>query len=563
MCSSTSKAPRVPRNLLLNAVAAEAPTWRRAVAAGVAMALSTIGLAGTSAWLIVRSAQHPAILTLTLPMGLVQFFALAKASARYAERVTTHEAALRAMGRVRAGLAAAMAPLFPVGLGPRSGEVVDAALRDVECVQDLLVTVAGPLLTSVAAGLVTVVVDGALVPWAGLSLLVALVLAAVVVPWGAQRLGRRTQGSLLTTRAAMSQFWSDAVRAGDELVFGGGAEHLRTRLEELEQRYDLLRRRHALLVGATQATGVLLSGVAVVAAVVATAQQLRAGHLANALVAVPALLAVAALELVNGVTPTLVGLRGDLAAAARVVNLTTLEPVVHEPAVPRLLHDGPLTMAQVSQVFGVAEVLRDVDLEVASGDVLLLEGPSGSGKSTIGLLAAKFMDSSGGVVARGEADYRTVTASQVRAVVGHVDDTPHVFATTLAGNLRIASPDATDEELCAALVAAGLGSFLASRPLGLATQLGGATTGLSGGEQRRLGVARALLVRHDVTFLDEPTEGLDEASAEELWRGLLAHVAGRALVVISHREADRAHATRRVRCDQGRVLETAEENHVE
>ena len=145
-----------------------APPWRRekraiarALAAGLLVTLSTVGLAGTSAWLIVRAAQRPSVLSLTVPMGLVQLFALAKAAGRYVERTQTHRAALGVMGHVRATVAALLEPLVPAGLGPRSAEVVDLVLRDVDRVQDLLTAVAGPLVTSVAAGLVTASVSRA------------------------------------------------------------------------------------------------------------------------------------------------------------------------------------------------------------------------------------------------------------------------------------------------------------------------------------------------------------------------------------------------------------------
>ena len=109
----------------------------------------------------------------------------------------------------------------------------------------------------------------------------------------------------------------------------------------------------------------------------------------------------------------------------------------------------------------------------------------------------------------GEVDLATLTGEQVRTRVGYVSDDPHVFATTLAQNVRLARPGASDDEVLGALRSAGLGPLLSTLPDALATRLGGATTGLSGGERRRLGVARALLAQRPVMVLDEPTEGLD------------------------------------------------------
>lgn len=542
-------------HLLRDALVRERPAWRRALWAGTFMALSTIGLAGTSAWLIVRAAQHPVILSLTLPMGLVQLFALAKAGGRYAERTQTHRAALSAMGHVRAAVAATIAPLFPAGLGPRSSDVVTTALQDVERVQDVLTAVAGPLTTSVVAGVATVVVAGALVPWAGIALVGALVVTGGLVPLLAAAAGRRTQQRLGAVRANMATLWSDAASAGSELLFGGTKDRLRERLADLERRYDALVHRQALVTGAIQGLGVLVSGATVVVEVVATRSQVLAGHLGVAVVAVPALLAVTALELVSGVAPNLVGLRSDLDALNRLNAFAVVDPPVHEPVVERALATGDLTLTAVSRHFGVDEVLRDVTCRLAEGDVITLEGPSGAGKSTVGWLIAKFLDPSSGVVAMGGTDYRLVSAPQVRTRVGYVDDTPHIFATTLAANVRVARPDATDAEVLEACRGAGLAALIASREPGLSMVLGGASTGLSGGEQRRVGLARALLVKRDVWVLDEPTEGLDEVTASRVLDALVENVGQGCLLIISHRARDYRHATRRWRLSGGRLDE--------
>ena len=136
-----------------------------------------------------------------------------------------------------------------------------------------------------------------------------------------------------------------------------------------------------------------------------------------------------------------------------------------------------------------------------------------------------------------------------------MDDAPHVFATSLAGNLRIAKPTATVEELEAALEAAGLSQLLATMPEGLDTQLGGSATGLSGGEQRRLGVARELLVRRPIVIFDEPTEGLDEQTATKVMSSIVERYRDGAVLVISHWGTDQVNATRRVELRDGSLGE--------
>jgi len=146
----------------------------------------------------------------------------------------------------------------------------------------------------------------------------------------------------------------------------------------------------------------------------------------------------------------------------------------------------------------------------------------------------------------------------VRGVVGMVDDAPHVFCATLADNLRVARPAATGAQLVSACEEAGLGDFLRELPQGLLTQLGGVTTGLSGGEQRRLGVARELLADRPVVIFDEPTEGLDDDAALALLTSLREHYREGVLVVISHQDAHCLANARQWRVEKGRLVETHE-----
>jgi len=545
------------KGVLVRALGEEQAPIRHAVLAGLLVSLSTIGLSGTSAWLIVRAAQEPAILSLTVPMGLVQLFALAKAAGRYLERTQTPRAALGVMGHVRASVARLLEPLVPAGLGPRSSDVVDVVVRDVDRVQDLLTAVAGPLLTSAVAGVVTVAITAAIVPLSALSLLVALVLTAAVLPWAAARLGYRSEVEIDAVRAGMVGLFDRVSQGGDEYVMAGAAESLGEELAELERRYDRANFRRTLLMGVISGLTTLVSGLCVVTTVLVSALGLRSGHLAPALLAVPALLSVTVLELVGGVAPMLVGLRGDRAALARLEALADVGAPVTEPDVGGLFDtaSASLRASNVGATFADTVALRDVSFELRRGDVVALSGPSGGGKTTFARLLAKFLDPREGVLQVGGADYATLRSEQVRQVVGFADDAPHVFATTLAGNLRIANPHASDDELVVALDGAGLRALLASMPEGLDTKLGGATTGLSGGEQRRLGVARELLVRRPIIIFDEPTEGLDEETASLVMDRIVAAFGEGAVLVISHRDADYVHATRRAVIANGQLRE--------
>jgi thiol reductant ABC exporter CydC subunit len=532
---------------------------RAALAAGLLVAMCTIGLAATSAWLIVRAAQRPSVLSLTVPMGLVQLFALAKAAGRYLERTQTHRAALKAMGHVRSRVAHDLEPLVPAGLGPRSADVVDAVLGDVERIQDLLTAVAGPLITSVVAGVVSAVICSLVSPLSGVVLVGALVVDAVVLPGVAMRAGRASSEESDRVHADMTSLFDQAAQSGDEFIMVGAHRGLGRRLDLLEDRLDASRFRRRAVLGATTSVAVAVNALACIAAAAIAVTDVRAGRLDAALVAVPALTTVAALELVSGVVNGVVDASRDRAAIMRLNALRTRPRPVIEPDAPQPLHasDGRVEMRDVSRDFDRTVVLRHANVAVSPGDVVVLEGPSGGGKTTVVRLLAKFLDPSRGQLLLGDQDYGELLADDVRRRVGIVEDAPHVFGATLGDNLRVARPDATDDELTRACDEAGLGEFLRHLPLGLATRLGGATTGLSGGEQRRLGVARELLTDRCVALFDEPTEGLDSDTATALLDSLREHYRGGSLVVVSHHDGQRLPDVRRWSLEGGRLREDA------
>jgi len=543
--------------IVREALTKERRAVRSALGAGLLVTLCTVGLAATSAWLIVRAAQRPSVLSLTVPMGLVQLFALAKAAGRYLERTQTHRAALSAMGHVRARVADDLEPLLPAGLGPRSADVVDSVLGDVERVQDLLTAVAGPLLTSVAAGLVSVVVCGVMSPLAGTALLTALTIDAVVLPALALRIGRHSGQEMDEVHADMTALFDQAAQSGDEFVMVGASRHLDRRLAQLEVRGDIARRRRRAAAGVVSGLAVLVNGVACIVVTLVSVTDVRSGHLAAALVAVPVLTTIAALELVSGMVNGVVGASRDRTAIARLDGLRDTTWPVREPADPpeHPVLEACVRWDDVSHAYGETTVLEHVACQLRAGDVVVLSGPSGGGKTTLARLAAKFLDPSEGDLMLGDERYSFLNSNVVRGVVGLVDDAPYVFATTLADNLRIARPTASDAQLEQVCAEAGLGAFLRDLPQGLRTPLGGADTGLSGGEQRRLGIARELLADRPVAIFDEPTEGLDDTAARVMLASLREHYRDGVLLIISHQDAARLAGARQWRVENGRMVE--------
>lgn len=201
------------------------------------------------------------------------------------------------------------------------------------------------------------------------------------------------------------------------------------------------------------------------------------------------------------------------------------------------------------------EVLHDVTFTVAPGQMVALVGPSGAGKTTISNLVPRLYDVDRGSLRINGVDVRQATLASVQATVGVVTQDPHLFHDSLRANLLYARPEATDEELLAALEQAQVLPLMASLPDGLDTVVGDRGYRLSGGEKQRVALARLILKAPDVVVLDEATAHLDSESEAAVQEALRMTLAGRTSLVIAHRLSTVREADQLLVIDGGRVVE--------
>jgi ABC-type multidrug transport system fused ATPase/permease subunit len=208
---------------------------------------------------------------------------------------------------------------------------------------------------------------------------------------------------------------------------------------------------------------------------------------------------------------------------------------------------------------GAGPVLHGVDLELGPGETVALVGPSGCGKSTVAALLLRFAEPGAGRVTVGGVDLAACDADAWRAGIAWVPQRPTLFRGTVADNIRLGDPGASDEQVRAAAVRAAADPFVRALPDGYHTVVGDGGRGLSAGETQRIALARAFLRDAALLILDEPTANLDPASAVQVEQAIEACGDGRTVLLIAHRPELAARADRVVRLDAGRVLGLAVE----
>lgn len=526
--------------------------WRLALAVflGFLAIGCGVGLLATSAWLISSAALRPPILTLEVAIVGVRAFGIGKGAFRYAERLVSHDAAFRVLSRLRLAVYDRLAVVAPAGVPAyRRGDLLERLVRDVDATQDLPLRVLLPYASGALVALASVVLAFFILPVAGLVLLVSLALASSVVPWIAARAASDAERASAPARGALNADVLTLLDGVADLTVSGAAPAWLDRLAEDDRRIGRLAARSANASGLASALGVLLSGGAVVAMLLVAIPALRSGELVGVNLAVLVLLPLATYEAVVAMPTAALALGRVRGSAQRVVEVLDAVDPVPDPASPADAPDGVVGVRIVGLTASWPngpDVLDGLSLEVAPGERVAIVGSSGSGKSTLLAVLAGFLPYAGSV-SLGDVELRDLRGADVRSIVGWCPQLPHVFDTSVVENVRLAKPDATDDEVRAALDAVGLGPWLDAQPRGLDTPVGDHGALVSAGQRQRLGVARVLLAGHHVVLLDEPTEHLDEATAEVVAAELLRALTGRTVLWVAHRPHGLAALDRTVR----------------
>ncbi len=533
---------------------------------GAGAVAAAIGLIATSAWLISRSAQRPQESAVAVAIVAVQFFALSRGLCRYGERLVGHDAAFRLLSEIRVDVYKRLERLAPLGLPAfHSGDLLARLIHDIDALQDLLLRVVPPFAIALGVGAATVGLVWVMLPAAGAILLVALLLAATLVPWLTGALAARSEARQAAARAELTSSVVDLIEGAPELTVYGGAPEQLQRCLGADAALTRIAAASARTAGIGQGLTSLGCGLAMWGALVVGVSAVHAGRLNGVLLAGLALIPLVAFELVAGLPAATQTLQRVRRSAARVFEVMDTPAPVAEPAHALVLPEPPYSVhvrGLRARYPGAGRwALAGVDLDLGPGRRVAVVGPSGAGKSTLAGVLLRFLVYREGSVMLDGVEIADLDGDECRKVVGLVSQDAHVFDSTLEENLRLASRGASSEQLRAALAAVGLLDWTDGLPAGLSTEVGERGARMSGGQRQRLAIARALLADFPVLILDEPGEHLDTQTADAIVTDALATTHDKATLLITHRLAGLQEADEVLVLGQGRVVERG--NHAE
>ncbi len=531
---------RRQQGLLLLGVAAAVVSAGLGLALPVASARLAFGASAAAGTLLAASAA-------------LRWLGASRVVARYAERLITHAATFHALAALRVWLFRGLAVRSAGGLGLlRSGDALSRIVGDVEALDGLYLRI---LVPGVVAALAIPVLTWVLLPdgWVALAVVLVLFLTAgLVLPLVAAAASQRAGERLATARAGLQTAAMDTLDGLREVRAYGAEGRMLAAVQAREATLFQAQRSVARMASLAQA-GAATCGAAALLAVLVLAP-------AGAAAAVAAFMTLAAFELVAGM-PRAGALAGYAAAAAsRVLAVADAPPPVPDPAAP-----VPIPPSNAIRFEGITfgwtadrpRVLDGLTLDIPAGSRVAVLGPSGSGKSTLAALLLKVVAPASGRILLGGVDMADLPAAPVRSRIAWLSQATHLFSDTVRANLLLGRPDASDADLWAALEQAQVAEVVRLLPGGLDAWIGQGGAAVSGGQARRLALARTLLSNAPVLILDEPATGLD-AETERAFLTTLNDVApGRTVILIVHRLTGVERLDRIYRLSTGRAVAAA------
>ena len=519
-----------------------------------------VGLLSASGYLIARAAEHPRITALSVAIVAVRAFGVGRGCFRYTERLASHDVALRALAGARAKVYQRLERIAPGGVRQlRGGDLLSRLVTDVDAIQDLFVRGIGPPLVAAAAGGATVVLLLVIFAPAAAVLALGLTLGGLVLPVAVAASSHRTATSSAGERTELADGLVDLITGGADLLAFGADEAALAKLETHDERLRRLAGRRAMVEAVGAGGAQLTAGLTVWLVLLLAVRAVADGSLHRVPLAVAVLAALATFEAVNPLPAAATALVSARTSARRLFEVLDAPDPLHEPAVPtRPPGSAPhIVLRGVGVRYGedAPWALDGVDLDLPPGRRVAVVGSSGAGKSSLASVLLRFRDPDAGHVDLDGMPLSSYAEHDIRRAISGVPQHPHVFATTLAENLRLAKPDATPAELERAAAGAHLLDWIESLPAGWSTFVGDRGSQISGGERQRLALARALLAAPAVMVLDEPTAHLDADTRSALTADILAAVEGHTTLLITHDLDGLDDVDEIVVLERGRVVE--------
>ncbi|PMO67999.1 heme ABC transporter ATP-binding protein/permease CydC [Vibrio splendidus] len=522
---------------------------------------ASIGLLTLSGWFI--SASAVAGLTIAretfnymLPGGGVRGLAMSRTAGRWGERVVSHNATFKLLTDLRIFFFKKLAPLIPGRISNlRDADLLNRLVADVDAMDHVYLRLVSP----VTVGVLGIFFLTLFLMWfdSSLGLILGSILLIMLLVWPVlfYKLGKRNGGELTQNKADLRVTTLDWIEGYSELTLFGAEERYRNAILETQRKLMANQFVNANLTGMASAALMLFNGLTLVLMLWLAADGVG-GNAPDPFIALMAFATMASFELLMPIAGAFQHLGQTLSSARRLNEVILSEPEV-QFAEEKLDINKPLDITFSNVTFNYPDsersVLNAVDLTIPATNKVAIVGQTGSGKSTLIQLLTRYWDPKKGYISIAGIELTQWNESQLRESISVVSQRVDILNGTLRDNLLIARPEATDDHLANILRDVGLEKLLENNALD--SWLGDGGRQLSGGEKRRIGIARAILHDAPILLLDEPTEGLDKQTEHSIMTLFEKHFEGKTVIFITHRLIGLESMDSIVLIEQGEIVE--------
>ena len=504
---------------------------------------SSIGLLTTSGWFLAATAIAGlgTLFNFFYPSASVRGLAIGRTLFRYFEKLVTHDATFRILAKLRVQVFEKIIPLSPAVLNRyRNSDLLNRLVSDVDTLDSLYLRLIAPFITAIFVILAMCIGLSFVNAPLALGLGVSLLLLVLVIPTVFYLLGKKFGDKLVHSRALYRTQFLEFIQAQAELLLFNAEDKLKDNMAKTEANWQADQQKEANLSGFSTALSLFLNGL-IIAAMLWFSSQAEFGNdeYRMAFIALFTFAALASFEILMPLGSAFLHIGQVIASAERVTDIIEQQPLVTFNGKAEFDQNATTLIEAKTLSFTYPErqnrALENLNLTIQKGKKVAILGKTGSGKSTLLQLLVRNYDANQGqlfLAGKPIADYAEDT---LRSQFCFLTQRVHVFSDTLRQNLQFASAvNISDEKIIEVLNQVGLGKLL-EQEQGLDIWLGDGGRPLSGGEQRRLGLARILLNDAPILLLDEPTEGLDRETERQILRLILTHAENKTLIMVTHR----------------------------
>ena len=529
---------------------------------------SSMGLLTVSGWFLAATAIAGlgTLFNFFYPSASVRGLAIGRTVMRYFEKIVTHDATFRILSKLRVQVFEKIIPLSPAVLNRyRNSDLLNRLVSDVDTLDSLYLRLLAPFFTAALVIIaMTIGLSFVNIPLAlGLGLFLLILL--IIIPTVFYRLGQEFGERLIQARATYRTQFLEFIQAQAELLLFNAEDKLKENMSATEKTWQEDQAKEAKLSGFSTALVLFLNGLLISGMLwFSSNADFGTDEYRMAYIALFTFAALAAFEIIMPLGAAFLHIGQVIAAAERVTEIIEQKPLVEfngneefETKV-RLIYAKDLSFSYPGQE---TLVLKNLTLDLEQGKKIAILGKTGSGKSSLLQLLVRNYDANQGELLLAEKSISTYSEETLRRKICFLTQRVHVFSDTLRQNLQFASADKiSDEKMIEVLHQVGLSKLLEQEGKGLNLWLGDGGRPLSGGEQRRLGLARILLNNAPILLLDEPTEGLDRETERQILRLILQHAENKTLIMVTHRLSSIEQFDKICVIDNGRLIEEGDYN---